>query len=193
MTVKMLLAAVAAAAIASSASKAAADPARSLVMGVCETEMARASAKFGVPLPVLYAVGLTETGGSGTLQPYIVAGGGKALIGTDPRDAVRLFNQMRRSGVTLIDLGCMQINQRYHGEEFSSLEDMFNPRRNVEYAARFLSELRVREGSWTMAAARYNAGPNNTPAQKRYVCAVLRNLVRSGFGAWTPKARNFCA
>jgi soluble lytic murein transglycosylase-like protein len=69
---------------------------------------------------------------------------------------------------------------------------MFNPRENVEYAAQFLKDLRVKEGSWTLAAARYHAGPDNNPAQKQYVCAVMANMVASGFGKWTPSARAFC-
>jgi soluble lytic murein transglycosylase-like protein len=69
---------------------------------------------------------------------------------------------------------------------------MFDPARNVRYAANFLKELRQREGSWTLAVARYNAGPNNEPAQKKYVCAVIRNMVASGMGRWTPNARAFC-
>jgi soluble lytic murein transglycosylase-like protein len=63
----------------------------------------------------------------------------------------------------------------------------------VEYAARFLKQLRKREGNWTLAVARYNAGPNNNPAQKKYVCRVIANMVATGFGTWTPKARKFCA
>jgi hypothetical protein len=43
-----------------------------------------------------------------------------------------------------------------------------------------------------MAVARYNAGPNNQPAQKRYVCHIVAHLVSSGFGAWTDKARSLC-
>ena len=69
---------------------------------------------------------------------------------------------------------------------------MFDPHQNVDYAARFLTELRTREGSWTMAVARYHAGPNNNPAQKRYVCAVIANMVATGFGAMTENARAFC-
>jgi hypothetical protein len=40
--------------------------------------------------------------------------------------------------------------------------------------------------------ARYNAGPDNPAAQKNYVCAVIGNIVASGFGRWTPNARAFC-
>ena len=86
----------------------------------------------------------------------------------------------------------MQINQRWHGADFHSVAEMFDPASNVRYAATFLKELRSREGSWTLAVARYNAGPNNDPAQKKYVCAVIRNMVASGMGQWTANARAFC-
>ena len=56
----------------------------------------------------------------------------------------------------------MQINHRWHGAHFASLEAMFDPHLNVAYAARFLKELRAREASWTLAVARYNAGPDNS-------------------------------
>ena len=64
---------------------------------------------------------------------------------------------------------------------------MLEPATNVDYAARFLQELKAREGTWTMAVARYHAGPDNDPAQKRYVCRVIANLVATGFGAWTSR------
>ncbi len=160
--------------------------------GPCEKAMAAASARYGVPLAILYAVGLTETGGAGTLQPLAMNAGGRSYVATSVQDGVRKLGQFRQQGVVLVDLGCMQINHRWHGERFRSAADMFDPQQNVNYAARFLAELKQQQGSWTMAAARYNAGPNNDPAQKRYVCAVMRNLVRSGFGSWTPASKAFC-
>ena len=87
----------------------------------------------------------------------------------------------------------MQINHRYHGDRFSSVAEMLNPRKNVEYAAKFLSQLHAKHVTWTMAVARYHAGPNNDPAQKRYVCRVISNLVATGYGNWTPEAKTFCS
>ena len=86
----------------------------------------------------------------------------------------------------------MQINYRWHGDKFASVNEMFDPAHNVDYAARFLRDLKAREGTWTLAVARYNAGPNNNAAQKIYVCGVIRKMVKSGFGSWTDNARNFC-
>ncbi len=107
-------------------------------------------------------------------------------------DALQAFSIARQQGAKLIDVGCMQINQHFHGEHFSSVQAMFNPRANVEYAARFLNNLHVRHETWTMAVARYHAGPNNDPAQKRYVCRVIANLVATGYGKWTANAQKFC-
>ncbi|MBK1622052.1 transglycosylase SLT domain-containing protein [Afifella marina] len=159
---------------------------------ICEREMAVAAKKYGVPLGVLYAVGLTETGRKGSLQPYAMNIHGRPFFGKSVADALDEFKRSRAAGSKLIDMGCMQINHHFHSEHFASPAEMFNPKKNVDYAARFLTNLRKREGSWTLAVARYHAGPNNNPAQKRYVCAVITNMVATGFGAWTKESREFC-
>lgn len=159
---------------------------------VCERQMLAASQAQGVPLGVLYAVGMTETGNKGSLHPYALNVQGRTVFTDSPQAALAVFNEARAKGITLIDLGCMQVNHHYHGRFFASPAAMLDPATNVAYAARFLRQLRQQEGSWTMAVARYHAGPNNNPAQKQYICTVIRNLAASGFGAWTPEARAFC-
>jgi soluble lytic murein transglycosylase-like protein len=159
---------------------------------LCEQQMKRASAQNGIPLNILYSVGLTETGHRGVLGPYDMNVDGRAVHSRDLNEALARLESERAKGAKFIDVGCMQINVYWHGGQFRSIRDMFDPPRNVGYAARLLMDLKAREGSWTLAVARYNAGPNNNVAQKRYVCAVIGNMVRSGFGAWTPAARQFC-
>lgn len=159
---------------------------------VCEREMRRAAKSYGVPLGVLYAVGLTETGRRNSLQPFALNIEGRAVFASSAAEAARRVRAERAAGRKLIDIGCMQINHHYHGDKFRSIEHMLEPAANVTYAARFLRELREGQGTWTMAVARYHAGPNNTPAQKRYVCKVIANMVASGFGRWTPESRSFC-
>lgn len=154
--------------------------------------MSFAARRHGVPLGVLYAVGLSETGRKGVLNPYALNIDGKTVLASNLRHAVAHFAEAKSKGAKLVDLGCMQINYRYHGAKFTSVEVMFDPARNVDYAARFLKELRAREGNWTMAVARYNAGPANTSGQRRYICSVIGSLVASGFGSWTSNARAFC-
>ncbi|WP_214471953.1 lytic transglycosylase domain-containing protein [Mesorhizobium sp. dw_380] len=158
----------------------------------CEPEILRAADRYGVPAGILYAVGLTETGKKGSLQPNALNIEGKAVFPRSRTEALATFANAQREGKTLIDLGCMQINHHYHSSHFRSVEDMLDPRQNVDYAARFLASLHARHETWSMAVARYNAGPDNDPAQKVYVCRVIANMVATGFGKWTTNARAFC-
>ncbi|WP_420415570.1 transglycosylase SLT domain-containing protein [Roseibium sp.] len=154
--------------------------------------MVAAAQKYRVPLGILYAVGLTETGRRNSLYPHALNIEGKSVFPPSRQAAKSDIEAARKRGKKLIDIGCMQINHHYHGDRFNSLEHMLEPKANVQYAARFLKELRGRQGSWTMAVARYHAGPNNNPAQKRYVCTVIRNMVATGFGNWTTQSKAFC-
>ena len=158
----------------------------------CEPEILNAAERYDIPVGILYAVGLTETGNKGSLQPNALNIDGKAVFPRSRAEALATFDQARSEGARLIDLGCMQINHRYHGDDFRSVSDMLDPHRNVDYAARFLVKLHTRHETWSMAVARYHAGPDNDPAQKRYVCRVITNMVATGFGKWTPNARTFC-
>jgi soluble lytic murein transglycosylase-like protein len=154
--------------------------------------MARAARQHDIPLNILYSVGLTETGQQGTLRPYDMNVDGRAVHSDTLNEALQRFALERARGAKLIDIGCMQINHHWHASHFSSLSEMFDPAHNVEYAANFLKELRAQEGNWTLAVARYNAGPDKPQAQKVYVCAVITHMVASGMGQWTPNARAFC-
>lgn len=189
---RALTAALLACAVALAAAPSAAGAYRGGPKNICERELERAAAKYEVPLPILYAVGLTESGYGGFLQPYTLYFEGKDHIFSNREDALKAFREAFARGVVLIDIGCMQVNYYWHKEEFSSVEEIFDPRLNVEQAARFLQTLRKRHGSWTMALARYNAGPKNTVAQHRYVCRIMTNLVEAGVGRWTDTAKGFC-
>jgi soluble lytic murein transglycosylase-like protein len=160
--------------------------------GACEAEILAAARVHGVPPGILHSVGLTETGRKGSLHPYALNIHGRTVFASSRQQAIEEFERARAEGKSLIDLGCMQINHRYHGAEFPSVQAMLDPRANVDYAARFLARLHARHETWTMAVARYHAGPDNDPAQKRYVCRVIANLVATGHGAWTSQARAFC-
>lgn len=159
---------------------------------ICEREIIRAAELHAVPIAVLYAVGLTESGRKGQMTPYALNIAGVSVFPDTVEHGLRTIAIHSAKGVKLIDVGCMQINIHYHLKNFSSVVAMFDARANVEYAAKFIKSLRNMTGSWTMAVARYHAGPNNFVAQKRYVCAVIRRMVSSGVGEWTPNARVTC-
>ena len=158
----------------------------------CEREMTRAAALHGVPLNVLYSVGLTETGRRGELSPYDMNVDGQAVHSANLAEAMARFAQAKGRGAKFIDIGCMQINHRFHGADFRSLSEMFDPARNVEYAAKFLENASRRRGQLDAGRGALQRRAGNPAAEKTYVCSVIRKMIASGFGQWTANARALC-
>ena len=143
-------------------------------------------------MALLFAVGLAETGRKGTLHPFALNVEGDAYFPRNKTEAMHIFKREYAKGRKLIDLGCMQINHKYHASAFASPEQMLDPRLNVDYSARFLRRLKDRHGSWSVAVARYHAGDKNHAAQKKYVCRVLQHMVAQNLAANTATSNNVC-
>ena len=60
-------------------------------------------------------------------------------------------------GKTNIDIGCMQINYKWHKDEFSSIPHMLDPDQNVRYAIKFLLKLFDRHQNWEDAVKHYHS------------------------------------
>ena len=120
---------------------AAADPA-----DLCYTAARTAAADTGVPLRILLALTLTETGRTrkdGTLAawPWALNKGGEGLW-FDSRAAARAHLETALAeGVSNVDVGCFQLNHRWHAQAFDSLDAMLDPETNALYAARFVLRL----------------------------------------------------
>ena len=71
--------------------------------------------------------------------------------------AIAAVQALQARGVRSIDVGCMQINLMHHADAFSSLDEAFDPRANVAYAARFLNQLFAQLATWPKAAAAYHS------------------------------------
>ena len=93
------------------------------------------------------------------LIPDLVVEFSKILrhIGNTKGDALRSLEERIKKGVTNIDIGCMQLNFRWHKGFFNNLSDMINPIKNVDYAARFLNKLHQRHRSWEKAVKYYHS------------------------------------
>lgn len=136
-------------------------PARATTAGMCDAAAVRAARASGVPVSVLRAITRTETGRSreGVLQPWPwtvnMEGVGKWF---DTETAARAYVQTRFDlGARSFDVGCFQINYRWHGKAFASIDEMFDPDANALYAARFLSQLHDETGDWMKAAGAYHS------------------------------------
>src|SRR5262249_11828069 len=73
------------------------------------------------------------------------------------KDAIAFVQELQTRGVSMIDVGCMQVDLYYHPNAFASLDAAFDPATNVAYAARFLNELKSETGDWGVATQYYHS------------------------------------
>jgi len=128
---------------------------------VCDAAAERAARESGVPKSVLLAITRTETGRNrgGRLTPWPwtvnMEGAGRWF---DNRAEARAYVQREfERGARSFDVGCFQINYKWHGSAFKSIDQMFDPVENARYAASFLTRLHGELGDWSQAAGAYHS------------------------------------
>ena len=151
---------------------------------LCERAIVDGARRGGVPPEVLHAVALTETGRhrDGRLRawPWAINREGKGYWFDTRAEALAFAEASLAQGRTSFDVGCVQINYRWHGHAFPSLDAMFDPEWTATYAAQFLRTLYEERGSWSAAAGAYHSlTPGTRPG--------LQRAVRTGAGR--PRAR----
>jgi hypothetical protein len=104
--------------------------------------------------------------------------GGKGVYFDTKEDAIDAVRKLQRAGRTNIDVGCMQINLRYHPEAFENLDEAFDPETNVAYAAYFLKALRKDAANWREAAGHYHSIDPERALLYREKLARLSGLAR---------------
>jgi hypothetical protein len=74
------------------------------------------------------------------------------------REEALAFAEARHAeGAESFDVGCFQINWRWHHENFVSIDQMFDPLANASYAAGFLNTLHQEGRSWSEAAGAFHS------------------------------------
>jgi hypothetical protein len=130
----------------------------------CEAAIAAQEPGSGLPPGLLRAIAHVESGKwDAQLQrsapwPWAFNAEGTSHLATGKEDAVHRVRRLLAQGVRSVDVGCMQINLRHHPQAFATLEEGFDPQRNVAYAIRLLHELHRRHGDWPAAIMRYHSG-----------------------------------
>ncbi|XDA98488.1 transglycosylase SLT domain-containing protein [Sulfitobacter sp. LCG007] len=128
---------------------------------VCDQAAISAGRAAGVPVSVLRAITRTETGRArdGRLEPWswTVNMEGTGVWFDSEQAAKDYVAQHLRRGARSFDVGCFQLNYKWHGHAFASIDDMFDPVQNARYAARFLAELYRESGDWSKAAGTYHS------------------------------------
>lgn len=158
----------------------------------CLAAILDAQARYDIPDNMLLAIGVQEAGRRGpdglTVWPWTVNAAGEGAFFRSRDEALAWVRAKRRSGIASIDVGCMQVNQKWHGDGFASLEQAFDPATNVDYSARFLRDLYRETGDWWKAAGRYHSATEAHRAT--YVGALKRNhaVVNANLGALIAQA-----
>ena len=128
---------------------------------LCERAIINGARRGGVPVEVLHAVALNETGRKeeGRLRawPWAINREGQGYWFKTYEEALAFARQSLAEGRTSFDVGCVQINYRWHGRAFPSLEAMFDPEWTATYGAQFLRTLYEERGDWSAAAGAYHS------------------------------------
>lgn len=144
----------------------------------CAAYVAQYEKHHGIPTGLLQAISKVESGrkdktGHLVAWPWTVNAEGKGYHFPTKEAAMAAVRDLQFKGIKSIDVGCMQINLYYHPYAFKSLNDAFDPQKNVEYAALFLTKLKSEHASWDKAVSRYHsANPLHHIPYKKNVVAV---------------------
>ena len=135
-------------------------PAQTAKANLCDASAHLAAQETRVPVEVLLTITRVETGRHDRQNdpwPWTVnhAGNGTWF---PTEDAARKYVFSRvKNGESNLDIGCFQINYRWHADGFRDLDAMFDPDLNALYAAKFLATLHAEFGDWTEAVGAYHS------------------------------------
>lgn len=138
--------------------------------------------KHNLPKHLLRSISAVETGRWHSQSqlyffwPWAVNQGGRAYYYATKEEAIAGVKKMLEKGLTSIDIGCMQINLHHHSDAFINLDQAFEPKDNIEYAAYFLKRNYHKYYNWFQAIASYHS---QTEIGKSYAEKVLK--IRSNY------------
>ena len=146
---------------------------------VCARAAERAERQFSIPSGLLQAIALVETGhsrqGVTAAWPWTVNVNGEGRYFQTRAQAERFVSGKKKLGHASIDIGCFQINTKWHGNAFASPADMFEPSDGAAYAASFLSRLHRELGDWNAAARSYHSREKEKGARYGEKLAAVMN------------------
>jgi len=130
---------------------------------ICRQIVRRTEKALNLPIGILQAISLAESGRwdkssrSHFAWPWTVTARGKGLFYPSKAAAISAVRKLQADGVENIDVGCMQVNLKYHPEAFADLHEAFDPAANARYAANLFTKLREANRSINRAVAHYHS------------------------------------
>jgi hypothetical protein len=128
----------------------------------CENIINKIESYTDLPKGLLTAIGKVESGRllknkKYVVWPWTVNHAGKSLFFDTKKQMEKYVLKNVRVKDHNIDVGCMQINLKWHKNYFKKINDMFALEPNISYAASFLIQLKNRHGSWDEAIKNYHS------------------------------------
>lgn len=129
---------------------------------LCQDAVAMAERHAHLPYRLLEAISKIESGRRDPIAglqawPWTINAQGQGYFYRNKAEAIAAAQDFRAHGIESIDVGCMQVNLHHHPDAFASLDDAFDPDRNAQYGAHFISELFGRLHSWSAATGAYHS------------------------------------
>jgi hypothetical protein len=143
----------------------------------CPQLIADAEARRQIPRGLLMAIAVTESGLNGSPNPHAMNIAGRSYFARDLNDMASVISANWQRGIQSIDVGCMQINLKYHGDKFARMTDLLHSPTNVEYGASYLIHLATERGSWREGVMDYH-NKNSAARRRWYGCKVWNNYLR---------------
>ncbi len=134
--------------------------------------------RYNLPKDILHSISLQETRKPhsrhqiGVVWPWTINVEGKGFHFKTKKDAVRFVKDQLKKGKASIDVGCMQINLKYHPDAFASLDQAFSPKKNIAYAAQLLQSHYERLRDWDKAVGQYHSSTHDRAST--YQASVTR-------------------
>ena len=167
-------------------------PADTSVWVVAQSELCAAAAqqaeqRYQLPHGLLSAIAKAESGRPITSLadvrpwPWTIDADGTGLF-LDSKAAAVAWVRTQITHHTFVDVGCMQVDLRYHPDAFASPEQAFDPVANADYAARLLLGLYHGEagGSWDVAVGLYHSHTVWLAAAYRDRVAMIGSDIQRG-------------
>lgn len=148
----------------------------------CEYHFKPIEHRYNIPSKLLHAIALTESGvkidKKGMVAwPWSINVHGRGFVFQTKQQAIQAAQFLKRVGIDNFDVGCMQINMMHHPDAFATLEDAFDPEKNIAYAARFLKSLHQKHQNWEKAYGDYhNIKPHLAKPYKAKVSKYFNKL-----------------
>lgn len=151
---------------------------------VCMEATQKVEKEYKIKKHLLSTISSVETGRWNADQkqnlawPWTVNARGKGMFFNSKAEAVAEVKRLQKAGVKSIDVGCMQINLAYHPDAFKSVEEAFDPQKNVEYGAKFLKNLyENRDHDWVKAAMAYHSSvPHKAQKYKKKLASAYEKV-----------------